>query len=156
MSWPVFRTDRAKGGHIRWWHCLLGYLCIVVVVPTLAAATLAIATILLKGTGVTHTSLGPVLQHGEMILEMLTYSYFASWSGILASVPVVVWARATGFFGWGTAMITGAVLALIILPIFYQFPFWGVLGGFAFPSSLLGLSFWITVRLLARRAFREP
>lgn len=156
MSWPAFRTDRDLGHHIRWWHCLLGYLSIVAVVPLFAAAILALAVAMLKGSGITHTPIGPFLQHGEMMLEALAFSYIASWSGILASIPVVIWARASGAFGWGTAMITGAVISLIILPVFYGFEVIMVLALLAFPSSLLGLAFWITVRLLAPRAFREP
>lgn len=153
MSLPVFRTDPAASRRITWWACALGYVVTLVGVPVLAACVRLMAIWALKGSGITRTAIGPALKYGESVTELLMYSYVMAWTGALLSVPVVIWARWAGWFGWGTAMLTGVGVAVIVFGVLDAAPPFEVIGELGLPSALLGLAFWITVRLIRPQAF---
>lgn len=153
-TFPILKTSAVITKKITWWSCLTGYVVSLVGLPLLAAVIAWVASFTLKGTGITHTFLGPALQALESLLERLILSVVASWTGALMSIPVVYWARAKGWFGWGTAMLTGVAVCLISLTLIYGFSFLETLYVMSLPSALLGLGFWITVRLIHPSAFR--
>jgi|GEM_PF-4738291 len=153
MSFPIFRTSPTASRRITWWACALGYLITLVGVPLLAGAVMQIAIFTLKGTGITRTFIGPALQFGELMVTLLTYSIIASYIGAIVSIPVVIWARWKGWFGWGTAALTGVGVGGLVLSI--GFSMQQELGRFVLPCAILGLAFWITVRLIHPSAVRR-
>lgn len=143
-----FRTHPQRTLEIGWPACLLGYLMIIPGVPAVAGTIYQVVIWLFKGSGVTHTMAGPTLQTGEFLLMALTYSWIASWLGILVSIPIVVLARARGWFGWATAALTGAVEAFVLLSLFFGARWDAELLQLCLGGAILGLSFWLVVRVM--------
>ena len=153
MAWPAFRTDPVASLRITWWSCALGYAVCLGGVPLAASVVYWLAVELLNDTGITRTAIGPALQYAERVVEYLMYSFIAAYMGAALSVPVVIWARLRGWFGWGTAMLTGVGVAIVVLGLLFQMDMAKILVELTLPSALLGLSFWITVRVIHPQAF---
>ncbi|MHA3913333.1 hypothetical protein [Halovulum sp. GXIMD14793] len=150
---PMFRTDPQTTLLINGWHCLIGYIVILAGVPVGAGLLHEAAKLLLNDTGITRTAIGPALQYAEAVVEMLGFSYLAAWVGAIVSLPFVIWARKTALFGWGTAIVTGVAVAYLVLWWLYEFTLQRITEDMILPSAILGLVFWVTVRLITPRAF---
>ena len=157
MSLPLLRTPLPQTHSIRLVECIVGYIVILAVMPLLARLAFLATGWMFKGSGVTRTSAGPALAYGHQMLENLSMSFLFSWMGCILSIPIVLAARRFGWFGIIPAMATGVLVMLVV----FGFPFAGfiqdvpsLLADLGLPSALLGLSFWLTVRLLRPSAFR--
>lgn len=153
MTFPVFRTDPERSRRITWWSCGLGYLITLAGVPMVAGAVMALAVAMLGGSGITHTPIGPALQYAERTVQYLMYSIGAAYIGAILSVPVVIWARLLGWFGWATAALTGIAVGWLVI----EAPSGNLSMAFLLklgpPCAILGLAFWLTVRLIHPSAF---
>ena len=150
----MFRTDLERTRQIGILACILGYLMILPGVPIIFGGIHQVLIFAFKGSGVTRTAVGPALQTGEFFIIALNFSFVASWLGILVSIPVVVWARLNGWFGWATAALTGAVEALVLLPLFFGAQFDFELFQLCVGGAVLGLSFWAVVRWMHPEVWR--
>lgn len=161
MSLPLFRTPLPQTRQIRFWACLIGYAVALLGVPFLARQAVGLAhllpgALLVSASG--EGTVGDLFGYLAFVVQALGKSTEISWMGALLSVPVVVWAQHKGWFGFGTAMLTGIG---VLVPVAF-----GMLDGnleetavltlyLALPSALLGLAFWITVRVICPGAFRQ-
>lgn len=148
---PPFRTPAGAARAITWWSCLAGYFAILVGVPALAQAIHSLARFLFSGSGITQTAAGPALEIVETQIGTLARSFMVSWQGIPVSIPFVILARRYDMFGWATAAITGILVLFIVIGGVHGF---GIEAVFFIPGSVvLGLAFWLTIRLIHPEAF---
>ncbi len=160
MAWPIFKTPSPETRNISFVSCFLGYFVILAVVPLISFLAMHLFLQLGKildielPDGVLQT----ILTFPFMTINMLSFSFMFSWAGVLLSIPVVVWARYYGYFGWGTAAICGVAVMFIAMPMLIGLDeFFGdeseINGLYLLliaPSALLGISFWLTVFKLHR------
>jgi len=153
LNAPIFRTDTANTAAITWWSCVIGYVVILAVLPLVAYGLQLLTTYLFSGSGITRSAIGPAAIYGHSFLYVVSLSPMVSWSGALVSIPFVYLARRYAVAGWGTAIATALIEAFVILPTAYDMPIDFVVTAAALPSALLGLTFWLTVRLIHPGAF---
>ena len=154
-SFPAFRTDPVNSLKISWWSCAIGYVVILLVVPIAAAGLGELAAMFLRDKGVMHTAAGPALRYGESLLNLLSYSTVAAWTGAILSIPIVILARQHAFFGWAVAMLAGMGVGVVGLGLYMGIGPSEALLAFGVPNAILGLTFWATVRLIHPSAFAD-
>lgn len=148
-SFPVIRTDPDLSARITWRDCLVGYLVIVLVVPGVAW----VLRLLLVGAPGDGAPPDPAVRMDPGLLDLFILSQNVSWIGALMSIPFVVFARNRGLFGWGSAFVVGGIVEIFVLGFGLRMPLEGLVL-LLWPSGLLGVFFWATIRILRPSAFR--
>ncbi|MDF1726906.1 MAG: hypothetical protein P1U53_04055 [Sulfitobacter sp.] len=144
-GWPVWETDAAAGTRIGWKSWSAAGL-LAAFLPPLLASPLLLFFRLLGESG--HL----FLQNLVIFPIMAIYSAAFAWIGLIPGVFLARYAARRGKAGWGTALLSGA-----LLPGLFNFLTGGLLGGAVLTYSVFGMVYagalWLVMRWLCPAAF---
>lgn len=94
-------------------------------------------------------------------LTVIGFSFVFSWAAVLLGTFAMVFALKWGRAGWGTAVLFGLVMGLLIGLYLSEGDAKGtnelwVFAAISVTGGFLGLVYWVTCYRLAPRAFRAP
>lgn len=147
----MFR-NRGKAEEIGFLSIIIGYGAALVGVPVLASLILMLMQAMFGTSIISGAGLG---RAGEVVMGWITAaqsSWALSWTGVPVSAPMVWLARRRNWCGWGTAMVAGALTAMLVFGAMGTNPL-QVLPALGPPSAMIGLVFWMMIRVLHPKVF---